>query len=220
MSALTPVTEPLASAEPLLSTAYLPPVQYFTKMLCGSACVEQWENYQKQTFRNRCVIDSEGGPLPLTIPVEKPESGSRLIRDLRISQHDHWRHRHWQALVSSYGNTPYFEFYQDDFRPFYEREWQFLLDFNMELLQTCLRLLQMDVRLALTPQFQRDYGAADWRDRISPKKPYDQDTSFRPAPYYQMFADRHGFLPNLSIADLLFNMGPEGIFVLQDSRTD
>lgn len=202
---------------PLLSTAYLPPVQYFTKMLDGCVRVEQWESFRKQTYRNRCVIDSEGGPLVLTVPVERPADGSRLVRDQRISQHDHWRHRHWQALVSSYENTPYFEFYQDDFRPFYEREYEFLFDFNMELLSTCLRLLDMDVRILLTDAYQRE-AQMDFRDTISPKCPFSDDAQFAPAAYYQMFADRHGFLPNLSIADLLFNLGPESVFVLQRSR--
>jgi len=201
----------------LLSTAYLPPVQYFTKMLDGSVCIEQWESFQKQTYRNRCVIDSGGGALVLSVPVERTEVGSRLIRDQRISQHDHWRHRHWQALVSSYENTPYFEFYEDDFRIFYEREYEYLFDFNMDILSTCLRLLELDVDISLTTQYERDMDY-DFRDSISPKYSYAKDVNFSPVPYYQMFADRHGFLPNLSIADLLFNLGPEGVFVLQQSR--
>lgn len=202
---------------PLLSIAYFPPVQYFTKMLDGRVCVEQWESFKKQTYRNRCVIDSEGGALALTVPVERPSDGSRLVRDQRISQHDHWRHRHWQAFVSSYENTPYFEFYQDDFRPFYEREYQFLFDFNLQILSTCLRLLDMDVRILLTDEYQKD-APQDFRDTISPKCAFSRDAQFEPADYYQMFADRHGFLPNLSIADLLFNMGPESVSVLQRSR--
>jgi len=202
---------------PLLSTAYLPPIQYFTKMLDGCVRVEQWESFRKQTYRNRCVIDSEGGAIALTVPVERPSDGSRLVRDQRISQHDHWRHRHWQALVSSYENTPYFEFYQDDFRPFYEREYEFLFDFNMEILSTCLRLLDMDVQMLPTDDYQKEM-TQDFRDAISPKIPYSQDAQFSPVAYYQMFADRHGFLPNLSIADLLFNLGPESVFVIQRSR--
>lgn len=201
----------------LLSTAYLPPVQYFTKMLDGSVCIEQWESFQKQTYRNRCVIDSEGGALVLTVPVEKQDGGSRLIRDQRISQHDHWRHRHWQALVSSYENTPYFEFYQDDFRIFYEREYEYLFDFNLDILSTCLSLLELDVDISFSTQYKKDMEW-DFRDSISPKCSYSRDEFFVPTPYYQMFADRHGFLPNLSIADLLFNLGPESIFVLQKSR--
>lgn len=203
----------------LLSTAYLPPVQYFTKMLDGSVCIEQWESFQKQTYRNRCVIDSEGGALVLSVPIEKLVGGSRLIRDQRISQHDHWQHRHWQALVSSYENSPYFEFYQDDFRIFYEREYEYLFDFNLEILSTCLRLLDLDVDISLTTQYERD-RECDFRNSISPKCPFEGDANFIPSAYYQMFADRHGFLPNLSIADLLFNLGPESIFILQKSRAE
>lgn len=203
----------------LLSTAYFPPVQYFTKMLDGSVCIEQWESFQKQTYRNRCVIDSEGGALALTIPVERLEGGSRLIRDQRISQHDHWRHRHWQALVSSYENTPYFEFYEDDFRIFYEREYEYLFDFNLDILTTCLRLLELDVDISFTTKYERDMEC-DFRNSISPKYSFKEDCNFISVPYYQMFADRHVFFPNLSIADLLFNLGPEAIFVLLKSRVE
>ncbi len=200
----------------LLATAYLPPVQYLTKMLCGSVLVEQWESFHKQTYRNRCVIDSPGGPLMLTVPVEHPSDGSRLVRDLRISDHGNWRHLHWQALTSSYSNSPFFEFYQDDFRPFYERKWTFLLDFNEAVLHTCCELIGIAPRIVRTDHFEKD-APDDCRSLLSPKVSIEADPAFRPAPYWQVFAHRHGFLSNLSIADLLFCMGPEAILVLRRS---
>lgn len=206
----------------LLSTAYLPPVQYFTKMLDGDVYVEQWESFHKQTYRNRCLIDSPNGVLPLTIPVEKPADGNRLIRDLRISEHGHWRHQHWQALTSSYFNSPFFEYYQDDFAPFYERCYTFLLDFNEELMHKCCELIDISPIIHRTENYQKSQGLSnglyDFRDVISPKNSIDLDSAFYPVPYYQVFASRHGFLPNLSILDLLFNMGPESILILQQSR--
>lgn len=206
----------------LLSTAYLPPVQYFCKLLSSDAEVEQCESFVKQTYRNRCVIDSPQGALTLTVPVEKPSDNNRLIRDLRISDHGNWRHQHWQALTSSYYNSPFFEYYQDDFRPFYEQRYDFLVDFNEALTQKCIELIDISVTLQrssnYTPKDTKSIGENDdFRDLISPKHSFSDDHTFFPVPYYQVFADRHGFLPNLSIVDLLFNMGPESIFVLQQS---
>ena len=207
----------------ILSTAYFPPIQYFTKMLDGSIRIEQWESFQKQPYRNRCVIDTPNGALNLTVPVEKPHDGSRLVRDLRISDHGNWRHLHWNALVSSYYNTPFFEYYQDDFRPFYEKKYDFLIDFNEEILMKCLELIDLQpVSLERTDAYTAHYDGndTDLRTAISPKTDYRDDHTFRPVPYYQMFSHLHGFLPNLSIADLLFNMGPESLQVLADCKQD
>ena len=176
----------------LLSSCYLPPVQWFTK-LCGyeRVWVEQYDNYTKQTFRNRCIIDSPEGPLSLSLPVEKISEGKCLMKDVRISDHNHWRSIHWHALSSSYLSSPFFEYYQDDFRPFYERKWTFLIDFNEELVAKCCA--------------------------IHPKQNFENDTEFVATPYYQVFQHKHGFLPNLSIVDLIFNMGPEALLVLMNS---
>lgn len=214
----------------ILSTAYLPPIQWFTKLLGtekspDGACtvsVEACESYIKQTYRNRCIIDSPTGPLSLTVPVEKPANGSRLIRDLRISEHGNWRHQHWQALSSSYFNSPFFEYYQDDFRPFYEKKHDYLLDFNEALIAKCCELIDIHPRLQRTTEYQEKTivssdGIADFREIISPKQDLSLDASFNPTPYYQVFSAKHGFLPNLSIVDLIFNMGPESIIVLQNS---
>ena len=203
----------------ILSTAYFPPIQYFTKMLDGSICIEQWESFLKQTYRNRCVIDTPNGPLNLTVPVEKTHNGSRLVRDLRISNHGNWKHLHWNALVSSYYNTPFFEYYQDDFRPFYEKDYDFLIDMNEDILMKCLELIDLPIHaLTRTTEYRATYDTAtDCRATISPKADFREDSTFYPQPYYQMFSHLHGFLPNLSIADLLFNMGPESLLVLQQS---
>ena len=212
----------------LLSSAYLPPVQYFTKLFTGETClVEQHEHYVKQTYRNRCLIDSPNGVLPLTIPVEKFVFGKCKMKDVRISGHDDWRRKHWQALVSSYYNTPYFEYYQDDFRPFYEKKWEFLVDFNEELTLKCCELIDIEPRIQRTEKYfalnelsdkvMPEECVSDFRMTISPKVSAFEKDSFHPKEYYQVFAHKYGFRPNLSIVDLLFNMGPESVLVLRDS---
>lgn len=207
----------------LLSSAYLAPVQYYTKLLRSHgdvAYVEAFENYAKQTYRNRCIIADANGPLALTIPTEKPSEGKCLMRDIRISNHGNWRHQHWNALEAAYRHTPFFQYYEDDFRPFYEKEIAFLYDFNMQLAELVCSLIGMEVALKPTEAYrQNPDGMADYRVLITPKVSWEADAEFYPASYYQVFKEKHGFIPNLSIIDLLFNMGPESIITLTASQS-
>lgn len=202
----------------LLSSAYLAPIQYYTKLLqCkkDTAYIEGWDSYVKQTYRNRCVIADANGSLTLTIPTEKNGDGKCLMRDIRISEHGNWRHQHWNALEAAYRHTPFFQYYEDDFRPFYEKKISFLYDFNMQLTQLVCELIGLDIVLSPTNVFRHSSdGIVDFRAQITPKVSWQEDKEFRPQEYYQVFKEKHGFIPNLSIADLLFNMGPESIIVL------
>lgn len=204
----------------LLSSAYLAPVQYYAKLMqYGGALVEQHDHYMKQTYRNRCVIATQAGVQALTVPVELSDKPKTDMRDVRISAHGAWQHLHWQSLVSAYENSPFFEYYADDFRPFYERRFEFLIDFNDRLCETVCDLLGLEVSISHTTEYAEasQLGADDFRDAIHPKRSYDSDTSFVPQPYYQVFAARNGFRPNLSIVDLLFNEGPAALIVLKKS---
>ena len=206
----------------LLSSAYLAPIQFYTKLLrCGAGTVyiEGCDNYTKQTYRNRCVIADANGPLALTIPTEKTAEGKCLMRDIRISDHGNWRHRHWNALEAAYRHTPFFQYSEDDFRPFYERKIPFLYDFNMQLTQLICGLIGLDALLKPTDEYRNNPdGMADFRSLITPKTSWEEDKEFRPMEYYQVFKEKHGFIPNLSIADLLFNMGPESIIILNGNK--
>ena len=207
----------------LLSSTYFGPVQWYQK-LCRHerVFVERYDSYRKQTYRNRCVIAAANGPQTLTVPVERQAGGQRLLtRDVRISDHGNWRHQHWHALMSAYSESPFFDYYADDLRPFFERRWEFLYDFNEAIRATLCELLDIhpDVRptthyaAAEGPMAAEEATAIDLREAIDPKHP-EPDPDFEPRPYYQVFQARHGFIPNLSVLDLLFNMGPEGIFWL------
>lgn len=203
----------------LLSTTYFGPVQWYQK-LCryDAVSIEQYESFQKQTYRNRCIIATTQGPQALTVPVER---SAKCIRDIRISDHGDWRRQHWHALVSAYGDSPFFEYYQDDLHPFFDRRWTFLIDFNEDIRRVLCQLLDVHPIVSLTTAFQSPAAisaeCADLREAIRPKNPLP-DADFQPRPYYQVFQQKHGFLPNLSILDLLFNMGPESIFWLLSSR--
>ena len=203
----------------LLSSAYLAPVQYYTKLLqCkGNAYIEACDSYTKQTYRNRCVIVDANGPLALTIPTEKTAEGKCLMRDIRISDHGNWHHRHWNALEAAYRHTPFFLYYEDDFRPFYEQKIESLYDFNMGLTRLVCQLIGIDTPLLPTTEYGGTSSLTDLRECIHPKQAWEADKRFVPKEYYQVFKDKHGFIANMSIIDLLFNMGPESILILNES---
>lgn len=202
-----------------MSSAYLAPVQYYAKLYaCEKAFVEQYDHYMKQTYRNRCIIAAADGPLSLSVPTEKSDTLKCFMKDIRISDHGNWRHLHWTALESAYRNSPFFEYYQDDFRPFYEKKYTFLYDFNEALCALVCSLIDLQPCVERTSDYLlvKEGVECDFRERIHPKRSWKEDDSFVAVPYYQVFEERHGFLPNLSIVDLLFNMGPESLLVLRD----
>lgn len=204
----------------LLSSAYLPPVSYFSKLYAyEKVCVERFDHYMKQSYRNRCVIASAAGPLSLTIPTEKSEDPKCLMKDVRISDHGNWRHVHWNAFVAAYKQSPFFDYYADEFHEFFEKRYSFLFDFNTELCNWLCEQLDMHLVVTWSDDFIVDTaGMDDFREQIHPKKRLQmEDASFKAVPYYQVFQEKQGFQADLSVADLLFNMGPEGLLVLRDS---
>jgi hypothetical protein len=196
----------------LLQTTYFGPVQWYQKLRRYDQClIEQYDSYQKQTFRNRCVIATANGMPALTVPVEHSEE-KILLKDLRISDHNQWRRVHWNALQSAYSESPFFDYYVDDIRPFFEQKYEFLIDFNETIRQKICELIDFQPKVTYTTNFLNDHDA-DFREVISAKHPLP-DPDFQPKRYWQVFQHKHGFLPNLSILDLLFCMGPESIFYL------
>ena len=208
-----------------ISTTYLGPVQQYCKLFqYPEVHLETAENYLKQTFRNRCTIAAANGPLALSIPIVKPDTLKCPTKDIRISDHGNWRHLHWNALETAYRNSPFFEYYADDVLPFYTQKWDFLFDFNEAMRAKVCELIDLHPKVAQTASYGfMDFGGrsddcvADFRNLISPKISVEADVTFIPRGYYQVFREKHGFLPNLSVVDLLFNMGPESLLVLRDS---
>lgn len=201
----------------LLSTTYFGPVQWYQKLNRFATCkIEQYDNFVKQTYRNRCVIPTTNGLQTLSIPVEKFENHKCLLKDVRVSDHGNWRHIHWNALLSAYGESPFFEYYADDIRPFFEKKWDYLLDFNLETTAKVCELLDIRPTITLTDAYVDDddgKDVTDFREVIHPKHP-QPDPDFTAKPYYQVYRQKHGFCPNMSILDLLFNEGNEAVFFL------
>lgn len=197
--------------EVLLSTTYFGPIQWYQKLYRAEhVVIEQWESFQKQTYRNRCLIATTQGIQALTVPVVRGETS--LMKDIRISDHGNWRHLHWNALQSAYGESPFFEYYQDDIQPFFTQRWDYLFDFNEAIRQKMCELIDISPQVSLTGSFQPK-ADHDFREAINPKHPVP-DADFESRPYYQVYQQKHGFLSNLSILDLLMNTGPESILYL------
>ncbi|MDR2057922.1 MAG: WbqC family protein [Dysgonamonadaceae bacterium] len=197
----------------ILSSAYLAPVEYYIQMSNSVRIViEKEDNYIKQTYRNRCIIATANGIQTLSIPVIKPDARKCLTRDIRIAEHGNWRHLHWNAIVSSYNSTPFFEYYADAFRPFYEKPQGFLFDFNEALRELVCSLLDISPSVSYSNEYIiPSEKNSDFRDVIHPKK----EACIKDLkPYYQVFENKFGFRANLSIIDLLFNMGPESALYL------
>lgn len=192
----------------ILSSLYLAPIEYYSALFNSKfAMIEINENYQKQSYRNRCIIAGANGPLSLSIPIQKPYKAKCKMKDIRIADHGSWQHLHWNAIISAYSSTPFFQYYEDDFRPFYERKVNFLHDFNEGLRILICSLIDIECNTEQTVEYieEIDKQFLDLREKIHPKR----KTDFKTVPYHQVFAEKYGFLNNLSIIDLLFNMGNE-----------
>ncbi|MEE1062431.1 MAG: WbqC family protein, partial [Paludibacteraceae bacterium] len=175
--------------------------------------VEQHDQYVKQTYRNRCRIQTESGLMVLSIPVEKHTDKTK-IRDICISYGQEWRRLHLRAMETSYNSTPFFEYYKDDIQTIYDKKEKYLLDFNMRLLEFTLDALGIQREISLTDNyFEGEAGIEDARELFHPKK---ETTDTDSKPYYQMFAEKFGFTDGLSIVDLLFNLGPESVLYLKE----
>lgn len=201
----------------LLSTAYLPPICWFSLAAKAEMCIlEKMEHFPKQTYRNRAHICSPNGILALSIPVVKGSKNHTIIKDVRISNNDNWQRLHWQSLQSAYRRSAYFEFYEDDFSRFYHQKFEYLFDFNLEIIEWLSKNLGLNLTFDLTDEYIKQYpdSVLDYRDAIHPKKP---DVCFHPT-YFQLFEPKLGFMPNVSSIDLLFSQGNRAKEIILSSK--
>ena len=193
----------------MIHTTYFGNIEWYRNLLSaiqpyGSVdalkdVIDADEHWQKQTERNRCIIATANGTQMLTVPITIPDYAQKpvSIKDILISDHGNWRHLHWNALSSAYGMSPFFDYYADDIQPFFTEKWEKLYDYNLVIINKVIELLD--------------------KDEILKQRIFENNTAdAAPAkPYYQTFQKRHGFIPNLSILDLLFNEGPASILYLR-----
>lgn len=190
----------------LLPTAYLPPIYYFSLLLKSETVfIEQHEHFIKQTYRNRCDILSSNGTLSLSIPLQK-NADKEIISEKKISYVENWQIKHWRAITSAYKNSAYFEYFEDEFKPFYFEKHEFLLEYNTALTKLILHIIRRKKDLQFTTEFKKDFNGLDLRNSLT-EKPETRNKK----QYYQVFGDKFGFMSNLSVIDLLFNKGLESI---------
>jgi hypothetical protein len=201
----------------ILPLTYLGNILYYAHLTSGRCTIDIHSNYIKQTYTNRCSIISANGIQDLTIPIIKPKEKTP-IKDIRISSHDNWQQLHWRAIQSAYNSTPFYEYFCDDYLPFYQKKWDFLLDFNLKIQEKTLELLnfqKIESYLSDTYIEKSNFNTKDLREVINPKKFDVSLYNNLNTPYYQIFNQKFGFMPNLSIIDLLFNMGNEARIYLK-----
>jgi len=202
--------------EAVLSLAYLAPIQFFSKyFLYDKVYIEQFENYNKQSYRNRCEIYTANGKLVLNIPIIKGRTPKQDYKKVKISYDENWQKNHIRAIEAAYRHSPFFEFYWDEFLPFFQQKVEFLWDFNLNLHRLCLKNIGLNFHVDLSHSYRQNEEYIDlYHFLIRAKGNRLPDIHCAEVPYYQVFSDKDGFLPNLSILDLLFNEGPNSSTIL------
>lgn len=201
----------------LLDLQYLPSLQWFSKITqYKTVLLEASENYVKGSYRNRCHIAGAQGLLRLSVPLKGGKNAQTPIREVKISNAMPWQYQHWESIQSAYGKSPFFEYYADDLKPFFEKEYDQLWDFNYDLVQSLVEMLDLDVTFAFTETYkkQTEEDILDFRGGIHPNLAKSRkDPNFEVKPYGQVFSEKYRFLSDLSLIDALFCKGPETVLL-------
>lgn len=197
----------------LLPIFYLPPISWFSEFLSDSEIVlEQYEHFPKQTYRNRANIFGANGKLSLIIPIK--HNGKRVVKDLEVSYAEDWKSLHWKSIKTAYQSSPYFEFYEDCLAQIFEGEETHLVEFNLKVINIILDILKAQKAYSLNSEYVKNPDMEDFRDRFSAKDESEYQMEF----YYQTFSDKLGFIKDLSVLDLICNLGPESLTYIQNIK--
>lgn len=198
----------------LLPLFYLPPISWFSVLLNDDKAItfEQYENFPKQTYRNRTNIFGANGKLSLIIPIH--HNGKRVLKDIEISYAENWQKLHWKSIKTAYQSSPYFEFYEEKLKKIFETEEKFLVKFNLRTLEIIFKLLKIEKAYSLNSEYSNLPDCENYRESFSAKSP----SEFEMEEYYQTFSDKLGFIKDLSIIDLLCNKGPESLTYIKNIK--
>ena len=199
----------------LLPIFYLPPISWFAVFLKeeNEIVLEQYENFPKQTFRNRTNIYGANGRLSLIIPIN--HSGERVMKEIKVSHRENWQKLHWKSIKTAYQSSPYFEFYEDRLQKIFEFESDSLIQFNLNALKIVLDILKTEKAYSLNIEYVKIPLEENYREKFSAKK----ESEIEMEEYYQTFTDKMGFMKDLSILDLICNKGPETLTYLKNIYT-
>ncbi|HIE15431.1 MAG TPA: hypothetical protein EYP69_00740 [Bacteroidales bacterium] len=206
----------------ILSTAYHPSILYF--ILLNSAphtYIDIYEHYYKQSYRNRCHILSPNGKIALSVPIKKSNKHKTPLCEIEIDYETNWIHNHIKAIETTYYPTPFFEIIYPDILRILNLQPRLLTDINKIFLEYYIDMLGLNILPLYSHAYieNKNNKMQDFRDILHPKKNYSQDYPFLKTPYYQVFLHKFGFIPELSILDLLFHMGSEaGLYIRNLSK--
>lgn len=199
----------------LIEIQFFAPVDVFKILIKEKHIkIEQYERFKKMSFRNRCIILGANGLVSLTVPIEGGREQKALIRDVKIDNSEPWPRTHLRSLVSAYSKAPFFEYYFREIEVLLNSNEKFLFDLNLKIISFLIKSLKINATIELTSECRLEYSNAnDMRNKILPKN-FQKDKEHWKPKYFQVFEDKWGFQPNLSILDLLFCEGPNAANLL------
>lgn len=202
------------SMKVLLPIFYLPPISWFAEFLNdeNEVVLEQFENFPKQTFRSRTNIFGANGKLPLILPIH--HNGNRAMKDIEISYAEDWQKLHWKSIKIAYQSSPYFEYYESKLQQIFAVQPKSLIEFSINAVKVILSILKVEKEFTLSNEYEKSPEMKDLRSSFSAKK----ESEYSLPEYYQTFSDKLGFLPDLSIIDLLCNIGPESVTYIKNIK--
>lgn len=201
----------------LIHPTYLPSIPCFALLSQKKVIWEVCDNYQKQTYRNRAYICTDQGKYMLSIPIihKGKKQGRQLYKDVELENESRWQRQHWRTLQTAYRTSPFFEYYEDEFEPLYSKNFKYLMDFNFTTIEVLATCFQIELDFFRTEEFIDNVeNLVDARNLVNAKS----KLSMEQLSYVQVFQNKHGFIPNCSAIDLLFNEGPAALTYLQNFK--